>query len=115
MDVVLLVLCQQPQQSCSIPVIFATCKIEMLMLSVSQQCCDECLMLLRGNMNGEIHSGEKAVIRQLLSDGNTFIAVFVQVDVLNIVYSKYTKTLQSLFIIYQLFLFTYLISIAKML
>lgn len=45
-------------------------------------------MLLRGNMNGEIDSGEKAVIRQLLSDGNTFIAVFVQVDVLNAVYSK---------------------------
>lgn len=32
--------------------------------------------------------GEKAVIRHLLSDGNTFIAVFVQVDVLNTVYSK---------------------------
>jgi len=45
-------------------------------------------MLLRGNIYGEIHSGEKAVIRHLLSDGNTFIAVFVQVDVLNAVYSK---------------------------
>lgn len=51
--------------------------------------------------------GEKAVIRHLLSDGNTFIAVFVQVDVLNTVYSnKYIKTLQHLLIIYQLFLFT---------
>lgn len=66
----------------------STCKIEILLLSVSQHCCGECLMLLRGNIYGEIHSGEKAVIRHLLSDGNTFIAVFVQVDVLNTVYSK---------------------------